>query len=206
MRDKRLQDVVTELKTRGIRAGKAKAAKMVEAAEQQASEIVAAAEAQATQIVNDAKRRSEVLAKELDAELRQASAAGLEAFRQAVLKSMLVPAVTAELRHSLSDPSTLAMIITTAAQGIGASSSSDQPLEVLLPEAQREALGAAFVAKLKEQMRTGVKVRFDTGFEFGFQISPEASNYVFDFSEAGLRDVFVRYLSPRIREAFFDTR
>ena len=139
----------------------------------------------------------------LDAELRQASVVGLEAFRQAVLKSLLVPTVGAELGGALREPAALTDIIKATAAGIAASDGATQQLEVLLPEAQRERLEATLMARLQGAIRAGVEVKFDEGFKLGFQLAPKGGGYLFDFSESGLRDVFVKYLAPRFRKYFF---
>ncbi len=203
MRDQALQHIITELKTRGLQAGAEEGAKLIESAKRKAEDIVAEAEARAAQIVDEARSRSEARQKELDAELRQASAVGLESFRQAVLKSLLVPAVGSELGRVLQDPAQLAEVIQATAAGIAASDGTTQELEVLLPEAQRERLDAAFMARLQREIRTGVEVKFDDGFKLGFQLAPKGSGYLFDFSESGLRDVFAKFLAPRFRKYFF---
>ena len=203
MRDQALQYIITELKTRGLQAGAEEGAKLIESAKRRAEDIVTEAEARAAQIVDDARARSEAMQKELDAELRQASVVGLEAFRQAVLKSLLVPTVGAELGGALREPAALTDIIKATAAGIAASDGATQQLEVLLPEAQRERLEATLMARLQGAIRAGVEVKFDEGFKLGFQLAPKGGGYLFDFSESGLRDVFVKYLAPRFRKYFF---
>ena len=203
MREQALQQIITSLKTRGLQAGAEEGAKLVEAAKHKAEDIVAAAEARGEQIVEDARARAKALKQELDGELHQACLVGLEAFQQAVLKSLLVPTVSAELGKVLQDPTALTEIITAAAAGITSSSGTNQQLEVLLPESQRERLGAAFIARLRARVQTPVEVKFDDGFKLGFQLAPQGGGYLFDFSEGGLRDVFIRFLAPRFRAHFF---
>ena len=203
MRDQALQHIITELKTRGLQAGAEEGAKLVESAKRRAEDIVADAESRAAQIVEEARDRSKGIKKELDSELRQASVVGLESFRQAVLKSLLVPTVGSELGRVLEEPAALAEIIQATAAGIASSDGATQELEVLLPEEQRERLDAAFMARLQRDIRTGVEIKFDDGFKLGFQLAPKGGGYLFDFSETGLRDVFVKFLAPRFRKYFF---
>ncbi len=204
MSDQGLQQVIDELKTRGLRAGEEEGGKIVQSAKDEADQILAKARDEADRLVQSARDEATSTRAQLDAELRQASTVGLEAFRQKVESAFLVPAVNAELRKVLSDPDGLAAIIAATAQGFAASGGTQGDLQVLLPEAQRDKLGNAFVAELKKRAESGVSVRFDDGFKFGFRVAPEGSGYVFDFSEEGFREIFLKFLAPRFREYFFE--
>ena len=203
MGDQALQQVIDELKSRGLRAGEDEGRKKVDEAEQRASQIVAAAKAEAEGIVGAAKTEAGAMREQMRAELRQASAVGLEAFRQAVEKSFLVPTVDKALQRVLDDPAELRAILVETVKGFAASGGTGGGLEVILPEAQRAKLEGAVQADLARQTGTSVTVRFDDGFSFGFRLSPESSGYLFDFSDDGFREIYLKFLAPRFREYFF---
>lgn len=204
MSDQGLQQVIDELKSRGLRAGEEEGNRLVQSAKTEADQILANARVETDRLVGAAKIEAESTRTQLDAELRQASAVGLEAFRQKVEGAFLVPAVNEELRKVLTSADGLQAIIAATAAGFATSGGAQGDLEVLLPEAQREQLGNAFIAELKKRSKAGVSVRFDDGFKFGFRIAPEGSGYVFDFSEEGFREIFLKFLAPRFREYFFE--
>ena len=203
MSDQALQQVIAELKSRGLRAGEEEGAGIVTKSKEEGAKIVADANAQAQKILDDAKAEAESMRAQLDAELTQASAVGLEAFRQAVESSFLVPTVDAGTRSVLDDPAILTQVILETARGFAASGGAKGELEVILPAEQQAKLDASFVAALKKGAVTGVKVTFADGFDFGFRVSPEGSGYVFDFTEEGFREIFLKFLAPRFRTYFY---
>ena len=205
MSDQALQQVIQELKARGLRAGEEEGSKIVTSAEEKARTIVANANDEASRIIDNAKKEAESMRVQMDAELRQASAVGLEAFRQRVEKSFLVPNVDAGVKAVLEDTGALKDIIVAAAKGFASSDEAAGDLTVILPEAQKAALEVAFVAQLKAVAGKGVNVSFADGFDFGFRIAPGDSGYIFDFSEEGFREIFVGFLAPRFRKYFFQS-
>jgi len=88
-------------------------------------------------------------------------------------------------------------------KGFAASGGASGNLEVILPGAQRAKLEGAIVADMLSQAGTSVSVRFEDGFSFGFRLSPEGSGYLFDFSDEGFREIYLKFLAPRFREYFF---
>ncbi len=197
-----LQDVIAELKNRGLRAGEDEGKKIVADAEAKAARIVADAKEQADAIVAGANAEAEQLRKQLDAELRQSASIGLEAFRQALERSLVVPTIDAAVKPVLDDPAVLKEVILATVAAFASAGGSSASLQVLLPEAQRARLDEAFVAELVRQAETGVEVTFSDGFTLGFKLAPEGSGYQFDYSGAGFQEIFLSYLAPRFRQYF----
>lgn len=203
MSDSALQQVIEELKSRGLRAGEDEGAKIVTEAEGKAEKIVADAKAEAEKIIADAKAEAESMKKQLDAELRQAAAVGLQDFRSRVEKSLLVPAVEEGIGGGLKDAGALREILQETVKGFAASAGSRTELEVLLPEAMQKQLDSSVAMRLKASTGAGVTVKYDTGFELGFKVSPKGSGYLFDFSDEGFKEIFLKFLAPRFRQYFF---
>jgi V/A-type H+-transporting ATPase subunit E len=197
-----LQDVIAELKNRGLRAGEDEGKKVVADAEAKAAKIVADAREQAAKIVTDANGEAAQLRKQLDAELRQSANIGLEAFRQALEKSLVVPTIDAATKPVLDDPALLKEVILATVEGFSAKTGTSASLQVILPQALRDKLDAAFVAEIQRQAKAGVKVTFADGFTMGFKVAPEGSGYQFDYTGAGFQEIFLSYLAPRFREYF----
>ncbi len=204
MGDQALQQVIDELKSRGLRAGEDEGRKKVGEAEAQAEQIVADARAEAEGIVGSARNEAAAMREQMQAELRLSAKAGLQAFRQAVEKSFLVPTVDKSLQRVLDDPTELRAILVETVKGFTAAGGASGDLEVILPEAQRAKLEGAIKADMLSQTGTPVTVRFADGFSFGFRLSPQGSGYLFDFSDEGFREIYLKFLAPRFREYFFE--
>ncbi len=203
MGDQALQQVIEELKSRGLRAGEDEGRQKVEAAEQRAQQIIAEAEAKAESIVNGAKAEAKTTEEAMKAALVTAAKDGVKDFSQAVEGSLLVPTVDKALARVLDDPAELRAILVETVKGFATTGGVTGDLQVILPEAQRAKLEGAIKADMLAQAGTGVSVRFDDGFTCGFRLSPDGSGYLFDFSDDGFREIFLKFLAPRFREYFF---
>ena len=198
-----LEQVIAELKTRGVKAG-----------EEEAARILADAKARAEPIVSEARKEAEALRKQaeaeraatkaaLEAELAQASRVGLAAFRQAIERGFLVPEVDEALRAAIDRPAFLEEAISEIVKAFAASGLRPADIDVVLPERRRAELGALFQSKLAARGAEGVRIRFDESLAFGFRIGPRGGGFFFDLSDEGFREIFVRFLSPRFRQAFY---
>jgi len=198
-----LEEVINELKNRGIRAGEQEAEKIIQAAHQKAQAIVTEAGAEARRIGEKAQSDAQTTRAQLDAELRQASAVGLEAFRQAVEKSLLIPEVDERLRSVLDRPDFLQDILIEAARSFASRDGAPEELSVILPESKRDKLEGAFIQNLRKNLSVGIKVQFDEGFDFGFKMAPQSAGYLFDFTNQGYQEILLKFLAPRFRKYFF---
>ena len=197
-----LQDVIDELKSRGLRAGEEEGAKVVADAEAKAEKTLADAKAKAEEIVAGAEIEAKAMKKQLDAELRQASAVGLEAFQQALEKSFLVPAIDDTVASVLDDPKSLKDVIVATVKSFADSGGTQSDLTVILSANKQKKFTKAWINGLVKRAGDGVKVSFADGFSFGFKIAPEGSGYLFDFTEDGFREIFMGFMAPRFREYF----
>lgn len=204
MADQALQQVIDELKSRGLRAGEDEGQKKVEAAEQRAQQIIAEAQAKAESIVNGAKQEAATTEARMKESLAGAARDGLNDFRQAVESSLLVPTVDKALQRVLDDPTELRAILAETVKGFTTTGGVTGDVQVILPEAQRAKLEGAIKADMLAQAGTGVSVRFEDGFNSGFRLSPDGSGYLFDFSDDGFREIYLKFLAPRFREYFFE--
>ncbi len=49
----------------------------------------------------------------------------------------------------------------------------------------------------------GISVQFDDNIRYGFKIGPSGQGYVYDLTDEGLREMFVKFVSPKFRSLFF---
>ncbi len=198
-----LEQMIEELKARGVKAGEEAAERLVEEAKERAKSIVAEALAQAETHKEQALAQKKRTMAALTVEMAQAARVGLTAFREAIEKSFLVPQVDEGLSALLARPAFLENAVLEMVKGFVASGMSAADVEVTLPEAQRQELAAFFTGKLQERGAAGVTVRFDDAVSFGFRIGPKDEGFSFDLTDEGFREILVRFLSPRFREAFY---
>ncbi len=198
-----LEDVVQELKNRGIAAGQKQAEEIEAAAKEKAAKIVADARAEAEGIKAAAKAEKEATLAAMRAEMAQAGRVGLTAFRKAIEDGFLVPEVAGEVKSALGKQSVLEPAILELVRAFAKQGMKSSQIEVLLPAARQKDLAGAFVTKLRTRGAAGVNVAFDESLTFGFRIGPKGEGFSFDLSDEGFQEIFLRFLSPRFREAFF---
>lgn len=198
-----LDQVIGELKERGIKAGEAEAARIVAEANARAERIVTEANEQAAAVRKKAEADKAATLAALDAEMAQACRVGLAAFRQAIEGGFVVPEVTMAMQEVLKRPALLEQIVADMARAFAASGWGTGGVEVLLPEARRAELEQVFVGRLAARGAGGVQVRFDDSLAFGFRLGSPGGGFSFDLSDEGFAEVLVRFLSPRFRAAFY---
>jgi V/A-type H+-transporting ATPase subunit E len=198
-----LDEVIRELRSRGIEEGEKEAARIVAEAKAKAEEVLSEAKAQAEEISRKALQERADAKATLESELRQAAKVGLAAFRQAIEQGFLIPEIDQAAKDALSQPGFFEDGISEIVKAFAQTGMKNEDIEVLLPERRKKELGDAFLARLAAKGAAGVVVRFDENLSFGFRIGPKGSGFCFDLSDEGFREVLVRFLSPRFRYAFY---
>ncbi|MCU0660888.1 MAG: hypothetical protein MUC50_01010 [Myxococcota bacterium] len=198
-----LDQLIGELKSRGVKAGAEEAARLVVEAKAKAETIISQAKAEADSIRRKAEDDRTATKAALDSELKQAARVGLAAFREAIEKGFAVPEIDAQVKRALDRPGFLEDAVGELVKSFAATGLANTDIEVLLPERRKNELGAAFIDALSARGASGVKVRFDDSLSFGLRIGPKGSGFNFDLSDEGFREVLVRFLSPRFRAAFY---
>ena len=199
-----LNEVIEKLKREGIDAAKVEADRIKEKAEADAETTEIEAKAKAKAIVNQAEAEAKKLRDQLQVEMERASKIALAAFKTSVEKALVVPVVDESLATLLTTPAHMEKVIAEMIKGFAANNLKGADLDVILPESVRDQLGAAFAAKMKLMTAGGaVNVQFDDNIRFGFKIGPGGEGFVFDLTDEGLREMFVKFVSPKFRNLFF---
>ncbi len=199
-----LNEVIEKLKREGIDAAKVEADRIKEKAEADAETTEIEAKAKAKALVNQAEAEAKKIRDQLQVEMERASKIALAAFKSSVEKALVVPAIDESLASLLTTPAHMEKIISEMIKGFASNNLKGADLEVILPESVRDQLGSAFVAKMKLMTAGGaVNVQFDDNIRFGFKIGPGGEGFVFDLTDEGLREMFVKFVSPKFRNLFF---
>ncbi len=198
-----LQNVIEKLKDQGIKAAEVDAKKIKRKAERDAEEIITSAEAKAQSILERAREEERKIREQLNTELERASKIGLDAFKSAVEKALVVPTIEETLAGVLKTPQFLEKVIIEMVKGFAANKFKGADLTLLLPAELQKQLGSSIGAKMKMMAGGGdVQVTFDDSIRFGFKIGPSQKGFVFDLSDEGFREIFTRFISPKFRELF----
>ncbi len=196
-----LEQIVEELKNRGLTAGREEAARVVAEAEAEAAKILADARAKADLVSRQAAREKARTLAAMETELKHAAGVGLAAFRQAVENSFVIPQLDATLEQALSKPEFLEAVILEMIKGFIGSDLYYDDLEVVLPESRKAQLESAFFGKLRAEMDKGVKVVFDSSFPWGCKIGIKDGGFYIDLSNVGFNVLVSKFISPRFRYA-----
>lgn len=198
-----LDQVIEDLKQRGVQAGEQEAARLVDEAKKRAEDIVVKARAEAESIRKAADESATATKKTMEAELAQAARVGVAAFKQAIESAFVVPALDESLAGALSSERVLEESILELVKAFAEGGMAESRIELLLPEKRRQELEGAFLQKLKARAGDKVDVRFDDAIRFGFRIGPAGGGFSFDLSDEGFREIFVKFIAPRFRAAFY---
>ncbi|MDY0062027.1 MAG: hypothetical protein RBU45_19610 [Myxococcota bacterium] len=198
-----LEQVIAELKSRGVQAGEQEASRILGEARAEAARILAAARAEAAQIEAAAQRARDATRAALEVELAQAARAGLAAFRQALEANLLRPEIDSSLQAVLDRPEVLEGLILELVQAFARGGMKASDLQVLLPATRQAELEAVFLTRLQRTLARGLEVVFDSSLRFGFRLGPRDEGYLLDLGDEGFAEILGRFLAPRFRKGFF---
>jgi V/A-type H+-transporting ATPase subunit E len=201
-----LDEVIEQLKSKGIEAGKDEASRIVDEAKEKADQIVKQAEEKAEDIVKDANEEAEKTKRQMEAELQNTTQVALAAFRQSMEKGFVLPEVDKAIKPVVTKPDFMEKAISELIKAFASSGFKEGGIRVLLPEKLQKELEGAFVQKLRTRAGAKVEVAFDDSITYGFQIGPSDGRFVLDLSQEGFRQIFMKFLSPRFREYFREAR
>jgi len=198
-----LEQVISELKAKGVKAGEEEAARLVADARAKAEKIIAEARAEAEATRRKAEADRTQIRAALEAELAQAARVGLASFRETIEKGFVVPEIDAALKAALAKPNVVEETILELVRAFAATGLKSDDVEILLPENRRAELGEALVGKLAARGQRGLTVTHDAGMSIGFKIGPKGGGFAFDLTDEGWREILVRFVAPRFRDTFF---
>jgi len=191
-----LQDLLDRIKTEGVAAGEASAAKVIEEAEARKTAIIADAEAEARRIVEKARVEAAAAEESGRAALAQASRDFLIAFK-VQLEALLAAAAKRETADSYG-PEIMAEVIPVVIKALASGGSEE--LSVLLPPAMLAKLEGRIPAMLSAEFRKGVTLKPSADIDAGFRIVEKDGVAYYDFSAQALADIFASRLSSKLSE------
>lgn len=191
-----VQELLDRIKSEGVDAARAEAAKMVAQAESRAAAIMAEAESAAADLEASAKTRIEAMEKASRLALVQASRDTILALREKVQKFMQ-EAVLASTTEAF-DAGFIAKVLPSILPLVAGENSG--ALEVLLEPRTLDSLDSALASRLSKELGRGVRFKPFAGIDAGFRIAFEGSAVRYDFSAESVAAMLSTRVNARIGE------
>lgn len=191
-----LEDIIQKIQDEGVAAAQARAKEITDLAEKQAAQRVQAAQDEAARIVTDAEKERDRLIASGEAALQQAGRDLILAVQKRI-SSMFEAVINDTLASALS-PERVGEIIVALVQAW--KSDNDGAFEVLVPEADRDAIEATVRTKLTDSIGAGVDIRPVPSITAGFRIGRRDGAVYYDFSSESLGELLAAFLNPRLGE------
>lgn len=189
-----LQELIDKIKTDGVAAAEQDASRKIEDANAEAQRIIEDAKAQAKKIISDAKEESAKFEKAGEDAISQAARNSLIQFRESITKE-LDALIAAEVAQTYSKDMLQTLIPKAVEAWVKNHEAED--VEVLLNEADLNALEGGLLSELQEKLHAGITLKADDKFEGGFRIAQKDGSAYYDYSAEAVADMFSAYLNPR---------
>lgn len=196
--DNKLQELTDRLYQQGLSKGKAEGEEILAKAKAEAEAILREANEKAEKIVKDAEAAAADRALKVENEIRLAAGQALSTTKNAITEVVITKIAKEPAAKVLSSADFVKEVIKAVA-----ANSSNEDLEVVLPENLKASL-ADFVAKeLNTLFQGGVEASFSKRLQGGFKIGPKNGGYYLDFSDAAFQELISSYIRPTTKELIF---
>lgn len=202
MEDK-IKEITEKLYHEGVAKGEARAQEIIAEARQQADALIRAAKDDADRIVSEARQQAENIRKAAEGEIKVAAAQALTTLKQQIVDALLLEVVDKPMTAALSDPSTVANLLSILFQNWNPQAGGHPSLEVLLPEGKKAELESALRSALQQELVKGMSLRFVRTIKAGFQIRPEGKSFKISLTDEDFKEFFKEYLRPKTRDFLF---
>jgi V/A-type H+-transporting ATPase subunit E len=199
----KLQELTEKIFKEGISKGNAEAEKIINDSKKQAKDIIDKAKKEADKIINDAKKKSDEIKSSSEAEFRLSSKQAINALKQQITDLINGEIVSTSVKKVFEDKDFIKKLIETSIKNWKPASTEDADLTILLPEKKEKEIQQYFTKSVKDLLKKGIEVRFDTDLKSGFQIGPKDGSYKVSFTEEDFINFFKQYLRPRLIKLLF---
>jgi V/A-type H+-transporting ATPase subunit E len=199
---KTIGDITAELSERVLGPAKAEAEKLLADASAEAGRILAAAREEAARVRAAAAKDAEDVRKQMEIDLQMAARNFILTVQERLEKAIVTPTVSEAVEGTLNDAKFMERVLESLIVEFNRRQGGDHPVEVLLPEKQRNELETWFLTKFREKAIAPLIIHFTDKISFGFKIGIAGQGSHFNFGD-GLVDAVMRFCSPRFRNYFF---
>jgi len=200
----KLQELTGRIYREGVERARTDADALLHSAESDAAAILQKARDEAQAIREQSLKEAEDLKARVLADVKVAGTQLVSSFRQEVIEAMTHAAFGKDTNAALAKTDFVANLIHETVLGYtkgGFGGAAD--LSILLPEAQRKDLEAAFGSKLKTLLDQGLAISFSNRIENGFRIAAANGSWTVSFTEADFAALFAGFLKRKARDILF---
>lgn len=191
-----LEDIIQKIQDEGVATARTRAKEITDLAEKQAAQRIQTAQEEAAAIIKDAEKERDRLIASGESALQQ-SGRDLILAVQKRLTSMFEAVIDDSLGSALS-PERVGEIIVALVQAW--KSKEEGSFEVLVPQADRDAIETTVRKALNDKIAAGVEIRPVSSIAAGFRIGRQDGAVYYDFSSESLGELLAAFLNPRLGE------
>ncbi len=188
----------------GVEKGEEQKKTIIKAAEDAAAKIRNNAKKDAEKIIADAESQAAEMKRNAESEIKLSSQQAMSALKQKICDTLMVKTVDESISSTLSDAGVIKEMLLIIVKNWKFGENEVPSLEVLLPEASRDALEKALKDSLKKVLKGGVTLSFSKNVKGGFQIGLKDSSFKISLSDEDFIEFFKEYLRPRTRSFLFE--
>ena len=194
--EEQLKELIDKIKTEGVGEAEQKADEIKKEAERQAADIIAKARKEAEGIVGKAKAEAARF-EETGKESVKHAGRDLVLELKSSITQLFETVVASEVKDSLSDDALQEIIPKLIASW---QKKGVDDIQVLLPPADIEKIEKGLLEKLSAEMKKGVEFKPLPEIQAGFRIGEKKGEAYYDFTDKGITEHLVEYLSPKLAE------
>ncbi len=208
--ENKLEQLTQKLYDEGLAKGRKDAEKLVAEAESKAARLVKDAESRAQNIVSEAETKAEELRKNTLSEVALAARQAVAQIKDEISSLIVARSIASGVHSAGLDPDFIKQMLLEVAHGWSRNADGDSSsggkvsLEVLLPEARRKELDAAFSQSASELLAAGIEVGYSPEVRTGFRVGTKDGGYYIGFSDENLEALLSAYLRPGTSKLLFD--
>ena len=198
--DAQLKEIIEKIKSEGVQSAEKQAAEIVSEAEERAKTIVADAEKRASEIVRDARQeaeRNERTGKENLAQAGRDLVLNVEAKLSRLFNRVVHETTKEAYNADVLQDAIVKLVAAWQESGAG-------EVSVQIGSATAKEVEASLRARLGERLNSGVTIVPVDGIDAGFRVSEKDGNAYYDFTAAGIAEILVQFVNPRLGEILRD--
>lgn len=192
--DTKLDNIIEKIKKEGVEDAQKEAEKKLQQAHKEADTIVKEAQKKADNIISDAEKEIKKMKVSSEVSLEQASRDTLLQVKNSII-DLFDTVFKREIASALTPDFIQKLIVKMVEEG-----EQGEVEEVRLSKKNKKKVEELLISSLKKDIKKEINLQVDKEISHGFRIGLKNEDVYYDFTEESIGDVFMKYVSPRLRE------
>jgi len=198
----KLQELTDKLYSEGVQKANEEAESIIQKAREEAKSIVEEAQKTASAKMEAADKQAAETKRNVEAEIKLASQQAISSLRQKIGNSITVAVAEPTLKEVFADKDYVQSLIVKLVEGWSKTGNFD--INIVLPEAEKEALDQKIAKSFAAEINKGLSFEFDSAVKSGFKVGPADGSYVISFTEGDFNNFFKSFLRPKTNQLLFE--